>query len=264
MTIKAYSWRLFRHHRTSGSEAHFLSLAYWREVMRKVIFTSWLSVSICVLLLLLTCSRLQAQQTSTVCQFNSGPAAGTTHDYAPLQGLPIGSSCQDGAGSTGVIIAKNPSSTSTVCQFNSGPAAGTIHDYAPLAGLPIGSSCQDGAGSTGVIIAKTPSSSAGAASSTSTVCQFNSGPRAGTTHDYAPLAGLPIGSSCQDGAGSTGVIIAKTPSSSAGAASSTSTICQFNSGPAAGTKHDYAPLAGLPIGSSCQDGAGSTGVIVSH
>jgi hypothetical protein len=49
----------------------------------------------------------------------------------------------------------------------------------------------------------------GAGSGTSTVCSFNNGPAAGATHDYAPMAGLPIGSPCQDGRGSTGVIIAK-------------------------------------------------------
>src|ERR1035438_4841882 len=237
-----------------------------------------LCLFVCLLLLSMTGLRLHAQQTSTICSFNAGPKAGTTHDYAPQAPLPVGSSCQDGAGSTGVIIAGTGSTppsgsgagtqTSTICSFNAGPKAGTTHDYAPQAPLPVGSSCQDGAGSTGVIIAgtgSTPPSGSGAGTQTSTICSFNAGPKAGTTHDYAPQAPLPVGSSCQDGAGSTGVIIAgtgSTPPSGSGAGTQTSTICSFNAGPKAGTTHDYAPQAPLPVGSSCQDGAGSTGVII--
>jgi len=101
---------------------------------------------------------IQAQQTSTVCKFSNGPLAGKTYDYAPFPGGPVGSSCQDGLGSSGTIIAKPttsvPSGVSTVCRFNNGPAAGTTHDYAPLAPLPLGAPCQDGAGSSGVIIPK--------------------------------------------------------------------------------------------------------------
>jgi acetate kinase len=121
-------------------------------------------VFVCSLLCLATLS-LHAQATSTICSFSSGMAAGTTHDYAPLAGLPVGTACQDDAGSTGKIVAKpggggaaggaaGGSGTSTICSFNSGPAAGTTHDYAPLAGLPIGTACQDDVGSTGHIIAK--------------------------------------------------------------------------------------------------------------
>jgi hypothetical protein len=41
-----------------------------------------------------------------------------------------------------------------------------------------------------------------------------------------------------------------------------STICQFLSGPKAHGWHDYAPLAPAVVGSSCQDGIGSVGVVV--
>ena len=58
--------------------------------------------------LALVASPAQAQTGfSTVCYFNSGPRAGTNFDYARmgLTPLPVGSFCQDGAGSTGVVVA---------------------------------------------------------------------------------------------------------------------------------------------------------------
>jgi hypothetical protein len=48
----------------------------------------------------------------------------------------------------------------------------------------------------------------------------------------------------------------------AGEARAVSTICQFLSGPKAHGWHDYAPLAPAVVGSSCQDGTGSIGVVV--
>jgi hypothetical protein len=47
-----------------------------------------------------------AQERSFLCQFTSGPRAGQVHDYAghPAGALPVGSPCQDGAGSNGVIV----------------------------------------------------------------------------------------------------------------------------------------------------------------
>lgn len=44
--------------------------------------------------------------------------------------------------------------------------------------------------------------------STSTLCRFEQGPRAGQTQDYAPMAPLPVGTPCQDGAGSMGKVVA--------------------------------------------------------
>ncbi len=170
-------------------------------------------------------------QSSTLCSFTSGPAAGTTRDYAPLDPLPVGTSCNDGMGSTGTMIARSPAppppaapamnyasmsqQTSTLCSFNQGPASGTTHDYAPLDPLPLGTACNDGRGSTGTIIARPPEPSPNTASTaagsheTSTLCKFNAGPLTGTTRDYAPLDPLPVGTECNDGAGSTGVIIAR-------------------------------------------------------
>lgn len=236
------------------------------------------------------------QQMSTVCSFNQGPEAGTTHDYAPLDPLPVGSACNNGRGSTGTVIAQAPDPApaaaaapatnssapqqmSTLCSFNQGPRAGTTHDYAPLDPLPVGTSCNDGNGSTGTMIAKAqnpePASTAPATTPTvhpqlSTVCSFNYGPEAGTTHDYAPLDPLPVGTACNDGKGSTGIITAKsqesasTTESPAAGSQETSTLCKFNAGPATGTTHDYAPLDSLPVGTACNDGAGSTGVIIAR
>src|SRR5256714_6437962 len=51
-----------------------------------------------------------------------------------------------------------------------------------------------------------------------------------------------------------------------GHAPAISTICHFNRGPRSGTKLDYAQMGyrPLPVGSFCQDGAGSTGIIVAY
>jgi hypothetical protein len=43
----------------------------------------------------------------------------------------------------------------------------------------------------------------------STLCHFTSGRRAGQTQDYAPMAPIPVGSSCQDGQGSSGTVVAR-------------------------------------------------------
>ena len=227
---------------------------------------------------------------STLCSFTSGPAAGTTRDYAPLDPLPVGTSCNDGMGSTGTMIARSQApppptavpatssaqQTSTLCSFNQGPAAGTTHDYAPLDPLPVGSPCNNGKGSTGTVIARSPNPPAAAVTyasmsqQTSTLCSFSQGPASGTTHDYAPLDPLPLGTACNDGRGSTGTIIARPPEPSPNTASTaagsheTSTLCKFNAGPLTGTTRDYAPLDPLPVGTECNDGAGSTGVIIAH
>lgn len=95
----------------------------------------------------------------------------------------------------------------------------------------------------------------------STLCKFTAGPRTGQTQDYAPLAPLPVGSPCQDGVASSGVIVARS-SGSGGSSPAVSTLCKFTAGPRAGQTQDYAPLAPLPVGSPCQDGKSSSGVIV--
>jgi len=101
-----------------------------------------------------------AQEISTLCSFNAGPRVGTSQDYAPLDPLPVGTPCQDGVGSSGVIVPKShltgasPPRISTICEFTNGPMIGEKHDFAPLLGIPIGSPCQDGAGSSGIIVGK--------------------------------------------------------------------------------------------------------------
>jgi hypothetical protein len=220
-------------------------------------------------------SRASAQsvEKSTVCEFTSGPRTGQTQDYAPMAALPIGTPCHDGAGSTGKVVAPKGNSSgaggaakkkSTLCEFTSGPRAGQTQDYAPMAALPIGTPCHDGAGSTGKVVApKSKSGGAGgAAEQKSTLCEFTSGPRAGQTQDYAPMAALPIGTPCHDGAGSTGKVVAPKDTSGGAGAEQKSTLCEFTSGPRTGQTQDYAPMAALPIGTPCHDGAGSTGKVV--
>ena len=43
--------------------------------------------------------------TSTLCRFTEGPRRGQVQDYAPMTPLPVGSSCQDARGSSGIVIA---------------------------------------------------------------------------------------------------------------------------------------------------------------
>jgi hypothetical protein len=45
------------------------------------------------------------------------------------------------------------------------------------------------------------------AAAKSTLCHFTSGPRADQTQDYAPMAPIPVGSSCQDARGSFGIVV---------------------------------------------------------
>jgi hypothetical protein len=59
----------------------------------------------------------------------------------------------------------------------------------------------------------------GLESAKSTNCEFTSGPLTGTTHDYAPQAPIPVGTPCTDGAGSIGVVIARSSASSSSASS---------------------------------------------
>jgi hypothetical protein len=47
------------------------------------------------------------------------------------------------------------------------------------------------------------------AAAKSTLCHFTSGPRADQTQDYAPMAPIPVGSSCQDARGSFGIVVAQ-------------------------------------------------------
>jgi hypothetical protein len=127
---------------------------------------------------------------------------------------------------------------------------------------------------------------------TTSICRFTSGPRAGQTQDLSAMPGatpIRIGASCSDGALSTGTAIApsgrnaeepqaaptatvpttgtaekpwSTATATADAARAVSTICQFLSGPKAHGWHDYAPLSPAALGSSCQDGIGSVGIVV--
>ena len=241
---------------------------------RELYFTAKFSVIVTAFVCVFTGGMFaQTGSTSTICEFETGPQAGKTHDFVPLAPLPIGSPCQDGVTplNTGHVVPRSGAtsgtigSTSTICKFETGPQAGKTHDFAPLAPLPVGSACQDGAMplNTGHVVAS--SGESGVIGSTSTICKFESGPRAGETHDYAPLPALSVGSRCQDGGTplSTGHVVAGSAATSR-TIGSMSTICKFESGPQAGRSRDYAPLAALPVGSPCQDGETplSTGHVV--
>jgi hypothetical protein len=172
---------------------------------------------------------------STLCKFTSGPRAGQVHDYAPMAPIPVGSPCQDGVQSTGVVIAHDADSGGSnsghshassngmtlTCKFTQGPLAGQTRDYSGVPGArpaPIGSPCTDGRTSNGIAVSpsdasdnasdepeSSPDNSDG--SSVSTICQFTYGPKKGGWHDYAPMHPKPVGSSCQDGGPSAGTVV---------------------------------------------------------
>lgn len=117
-------------------------------------------------------------------------------------------------------VAQSTSGTTLTCRFTSGPLAGTTKDFTGVPGAvpaAIGSPCTDGGPNSGIAVAPGQSGTSltaqptnGAnAGATSTLCRFDTGARKGQTQDYAPTAPLRVGSGCQDGAGSTGVVIAR-------------------------------------------------------
>jgi hypothetical protein len=170
---------------------------------------------------------LLAQGMTTVCQFSTGPKAGTSFDFRPsgVQPIPVGSPCADGKGSSGTAVASGgggllgltPGTAnggmSTLCQFTTGPKAGTSFDFRLFGAqpIPVGSPCTDGRGSNGTAVT---SGVGGLASGLSgngltTVCLFNSGAKAGTKFDFRPLGvqPIPVGSACTDGKGSNGTAV---------------------------------------------------------
>jgi hypothetical protein len=268
-------------------------------------FLRWLGIGL--FLIVTVCHSVSARaqthdgsELTTICQFTSGPRAGTTFDFKPygVKPLPVGHPCTDFQGSTGIAgigaaatpdlsatSAPSPDSNlTTVCQFNSGPKAGTSFDFKPYGVQPIavGRPCSDFQGSTGVAgfaaaTASSPNVSAspapGQAPKLTTVCQFNSGPKAGTSFDFQPYGTqpLPVGHPCTDFQGSNGIAGIATASAPGRDPSATpaasqkadlSTVCQFNSGPRAGTTFDFQPYGTqpLPVGHPCTDFQGSTGI----
>lgn len=118
-----------------------------------------------------------------VCAFKSGPRAGQTVDFTGTPGsaaVPVGDRCADMQGSSGVTIAQSSARQQSPGRFYTSPGA-------------------PNAWSGGVL-----------RRGFSLTCRFNSGPRAGTTLNYAHTLGaqpVAIGSPCSDGA-SRGVAVA--------------------------------------------------------
>src|SRR5438105_7716399 len=165
---------------------------------------------------------------STLCKFTSGPRAGQVQDYSPMAPIRVGSPCQDGVSSNGIVVGRSaggptppgtpssslPNGTTLTCKFTNGPRAGQVQDYSRVPNAvpaQIGSACTDGMSSTGVAIAPSNAGGDGASSdggntAMSTICQFTYGPKAGGWHDYAPRPPKSAGSSCQDGISSAGTV----------------------------------------------------------
>ena len=113
----------------------------------------------------------------------------------------------------------NLSETSFLCKFTSGPRTDHIDSLAGRSGLAavaVGGPCSDGTSSgiavkgatadqellswNGAITNRTANRRTG------TICQFMSGPKAHGWHDFAPFPAAPIDSTCDDGAGSVGIV----------------------------------------------------------
>ena len=176
-----------------------------------------------------------SQQQSLICKFHVGPRAGSTIDFTGVRGAragPLGAPCQDGLGSSGILVASMSApnqgsvrpgfngNSSTTCRFVFGPRAGQIINFEGVPGArpgQVGTPCNDGLGSTGEIVPpSTPgakrfgATDSGQAPRMSFTCRFTHGPRAGHTINFEGVAGArpaPIGTPCQDGAGSYGTTI---------------------------------------------------------
>jgi hypothetical protein len=183
-----------------------------------------------------------------------------------------------------------PRGTPSKCQITKAPRMDSAdHPSQAQAAIPAGieSNCSDGRSSSAV--AKTspeggqnnsgdnPADPAPSPTAQTSICYFSSGPRAGILGDLTGVPGavpVPVGSVCSDGAGSNGTAVipgtnvatsvwsGASRASGFGTGRAGSTICQFVSGPKAHGWHDYAPLPPAPIGSSCQDGMSSAGIVV--
>jgi hypothetical protein len=175
-------------------------------------------------------------RTTFVCHLSSGPRAGQTLELAEAQAaapVRMGSTCSDGASSAGTVISQSPDIRRTasnpegavarpvswICRFSSGPRAGEIRDLTGIPGavaVPVGGTCTDGADSRGIAVIPdagpvstswSDASPPSAGRAVSTICQFMSGPKAHGWHDYAPLPAATVGSRCQDGASSAGIVV---------------------------------------------------------
>jgi hypothetical protein len=117
----------------------------------------------------------------------------------------------------------------------------------------------------------------------SSICTFDTGPRAGSTRQLPETNLAAVGSPCQDDAGNKGVIVApdtpitKRPKAgehgqtveAAQQATSTpdqnaqaSRTCTFKTGPHAGATHELPRAKPQAIGSPCHDLEGDAGLIV--
>ena len=185
--------------------------------------------------------------------------------------------------------AARPRGAPSTCQITNAPRIDSAdHPSQPQAAIPaaIESDCSDGRSSSAVAkappedgqnnSAANPADRAPGPTALTLACYFSTGPRAGIIGDLTGVPGAapaPVGSVCSDRAGSNGTAV--TPgtnvtsswsgasrASGVGAGRAGSTICQFMSGPKAHGWHDYAPLPPAPIGSSCQDGMSSAGIVM--
>lgn len=90
-----------------------------------------LSLSIACYLASALCHTAQAAvRNSTICQLTQGPRAGTTIPYAALA---VGSRCDDGAGSTGYIVASTSGNLPSAAAPDGAPS---VSDRAPASAAP--------------------------------------------------------------------------------------------------------------------------------
>lgn len=201
-------------------------------------------------------------KTSRTCKYKSGIKAGELQYFGDIDPVPIGSPCEDGGGSSGIVVpdvppvAPKPVPTSRTCKFNAGTRSGQVQYYPAAKPISIGSPCEDGAGSFGLVVADSPQRVA-QAGKTSRTCKFDRGTKAGRSQFFAGATPIALGAACNDGAGSTGIAVAD-----AVAAQPTSRTCSFTTGPRKGETKHFPGAQPLQLGSYCEDGAGSSGVAV--
>lgn len=144
--------------------------------------------------------RDQAAGMTLTCHLDRGPRAGASFEFTGTVDHPaqVGAACSDMSGSTGVAIApeiagqpgQNAWRRSQGRYYYQGPG----YTYGP-----------------GPNYEGTSPNSQGPTTNRSTwTCRFTSGPRSGSSVDFARVPGsnaMPVGSGCSDGSGSTGVAV---------------------------------------------------------
>jgi len=143
---------------------------------------------------------------------------GTASAPAPVPSLPSTPSPPQTTGALGPAKSVPPPSTappgltgvSNYCGYNSGPKYGRIERF-NFAQMIVGGPCHDGRGSFGVAIAEPGQADLQRLQLDqrlwSNTCRFSAGPKAGQVERYPQFGSAQVGTPCNDGIGSFGVVV---------------------------------------------------------